>query len=187
MPPFFMHGFSTHGLLAIESALSCRDDNRTITKNERELVRTVILMMLLAWSATATAEIYQWTDSDGKVHYGDGAAKKPGQKAEKLKIETAAAKPDPEAERTRQQIRLMQKMSSEQREADARKTAKLQEQHQQLRQQCAAVQGRIRDEQSVAVMFRYDDAGNRILWTAGEREAYRAVLQAQKQEYCGDE
>lgn len=41
---------------------------------------TIITLLLLA-SINVQAEVYRWTDSNGKVHYGD---KKPAEKAENI-------------------------------------------------------------------------------------------------------
>jgi hypothetical protein len=80
---------------------------------------------------------------------------------------------------------MLDKQRSEQREVDAQRAAQLQQQHQQMQQRCKSLQDNIRDEQQVAVMFRYDDAGNRVLWTAAERTAYREQLQTANRQYCG--
>lgn len=141
--------------------------------------------ILLGWSTLAAAEIYQWTDSDGKIHYGDGATRQPGQKVEKLEITTDAVKLDPEAERTRQQLRLLNKMSGEQRETEAQRAAQSQQQHQQLQQRCQELQDKIRNDQQTAVFYYRDEAGNRVLWTDAQRVAYRERLQATNQQYCG--
>lgn len=148
-------------------------------------MKSIVISILLGWSVSAAAEIYQWVDRDGHVHYGDDAAKQPGQKAEKLAIDNSAPKPDPEAAQTRQQLQMLDKQRSEQREVEAQRAAQLQQQHQQMQQRCKSLQDDIRDEQQVAVMFRYDDAGNRVVWTAAERVAYRERLQTANRQYCG--
>ncbi len=147
-------------------------------------MKRIVMLLLLCWSATAFAEIYQWVDREGKIHYGDRAAQQPGQKAEKLEITESPAKPDPEAERARQQLRMLDKLNSEQRETEAQRAAQSQQDHQRLQQRCQELQDKIRTEQQVAVIYRRDDAGKRVLWTDSERIAYREQLQATNQQYC---
>lgn len=150
------------------------------------LVKYMTLLVLLACGMPAFAEIYQWIDSEGHTHYGDKAAKaaQPEQKAEKLAITEDPAKTDPEAERARQQLRMLDKLNSEQRETEAQRAVQAQQKHQQMQQHCQELQDKIRTEQQVAVMYRYDDAGKRVLWTDAERIAYREQLQATNQQYC---
>ncbi len=46
----------------------------------------IIFLFLLAYSASA--EIYKWTDADGKVHFGDNPNKNAAAKAVKVEINT---------------------------------------------------------------------------------------------------
>jgi YD repeat-containing protein len=80
---------------------------------------------------------------------------------------------------------MLDKLNSEQRETAAQRAAQAQERHQRVQQRCEELRDRIRNEQEVAVMYRYDDAGKRVLWTDAERIAYREQLQATNQQYCG--
>jgi hypothetical protein len=47
------------------------------------MARTLVLIVLLAASASAAAQIYRWTDEQGRVHYGSQPP--PGQKADSVK------------------------------------------------------------------------------------------------------
>jgi uncharacterized FlaG/YvyC family protein len=135
---------------------------------------------------TAAAEIYRWVDRDGKPHYGDGAAKRPGEKAEQLTIQPTHSAIDPEAEKARQQLRELDQVRQQQQQTQAEQAAQSQQQREQLQQRCKALQDEIRTEHEVAVLFRYDDSGNRVLWTSDERIAYREQLQDAQQQHCSE-
>lgn len=47
------------------------------------MARALVLIVLLTASAIAAAQIYRWTDEQGRVHYGSQPP--PGQKAESVK------------------------------------------------------------------------------------------------------
>jgi hypothetical protein len=155
---------------------------------ERELVKYMTMLVLLGCGMPASAEIYQWIDSSGRTHYGDAAAKaaQPGRQADKLNIKETAEAIDPDAERNRQQLRMLHDQNNQQRAAQAQKAAQLQEQHQQQQQRCKSLQNTIRSEQRAGVMFSYDEAGNRVIWSAEQRTTYREQLQAANQQYCAD-
>lgn len=46
------------------------------------------IICLLLFAGAASAEIYKWTDANGKVHYGDKPAKNVAAKAVKLEVNT---------------------------------------------------------------------------------------------------
>lgn len=147
----------------------------------------IVTLFLLGCATPVSAEVYQWVDNEGRTHYGDKAAKaaQPGRQAEKLDIEEGPAQIDQDAERSRQQLRMLQNQRNQQHEADAQTGAQLQQKQQRQQQYCKDLQDHIRNEQNVAVMFRYDDAGNRVLWTSEERIAYRERMAAANRQQCG--
>lgn len=161
--------------------------NKNMKSAERELVKYIAMLVLLGCGVPATADIYQWVDRDGRIHFGDKAAKEgqPGVRAEKLDIQETAAAIDPDTERNRQQLRSLHKTYTEQREAEAQNSEYIRQQRLRLQQCCKILQDNIRSERRAAVLFRYDDAGNRVLWTAEERTAYREQLQETNRLYCG--
>lgn len=134
----------------------------------------------------SSSEVYRWVDSEGKIHYGDQAPEGQRDKAARLAIKTDAAKIDPEAEKMRQQMRSIEEGRQRERAFEAQKAAQDQQRREQLAKRCKSLQNEIRDDQNVAVFYRYDDAGNRVLWSSEERLAYREKLHTLKQAYCSD-
>jgi hypothetical protein len=145
------------------------------------------MWVLLACGMPASAEIYQWVDGAGRVHYGDSAARatQPGRPAEKIDIQETGTKVDPEAERNRQQLRTMHDLHNQQRAAQAQNAEQLAQQQQRQQQNCNSLRDNIRFERETGIMFSYDEAGNRVIWSSEQRLAYREQLQVANQQYCG--
>lgn len=143
-------------------------------------------LLLLSFALPVGADVYRWVDGQGKTHYGDRAPQEIRAKAERVKIKSQPEGIDPEAERARQQMRALDE--GRQREKAFAEQKAAQDQHRQLdlARRCQSLQNEIRDDQNTAVFFRYDDKGNRVLWTHEERLAHREQLRTLKQTYCPD-
>ncbi len=145
------------------------------------------LFVLLGMTALpAGAEVYRWVDSEGKTHYGDRAPQETRAKAERVQIQSGPATVDPDAERARQQMRVMEEGRQRERAFADQRAAQDQKKKAELAQRCKSLQDDIRADRDTAVFFRYDEKGNRILWTAEERVANREQLQTLKRTYCAD-
>lgn len=148
-------------------------------------MRKAVYSLLLSVVAVSTfADVYRWVDSEGKTHYGDRAPVEQRGKATPINVKTTSTKLDPEAEAARQQLRSMDEARQRERVFAEQKAAQEQQHKAELAQRCKSLQNEIRHDREVAVFYRYDDAGNRVLWSAEERLAYREKLQNLKQTYC---
>jgi uncharacterized FlaG/YvyC family protein len=145
-----------------------------------------LIFAALGFSALASAEVYRWVDSEGKTHYGDQVPQSHSAKADKLAIKNTQAVPDSEAEAARQKLRTLDEGRQRDRAYEAQKSAEQQQKHERLAKQCKTLLNDIRYEQEVGVMFSYDDAGNRVVWTSEQRTAYKEKLQNLKQQNCAD-
>lgn len=144
---------------------------------------------LLGISISASAEVYRWVDSEGKTHYGDRAPQSQVKSADKLDIKNAPAAPDPQAEEARRQLRQLEEGRQRETAYEAQKAAEQQQRQQQrelLARRCRELRNDILTEQRSAVMYNYDDAGNRVLLTSEQRLAYKEKLQNLKQQNCAD-
>jgi predicted transcriptional regulator len=146
----------------------------------------VAIGFFLGFSMFVSAEVYRWVDSAGKTHYGDRTPENLNDKANKLNIKNTQVVPDPEAEAARQKLRALDEGRQREQAYAAQKSAELQQNREQGVKRCKALANDIRDEQRVAVMFSYDNAGNRVVWTSEQRVAYKEKLQNLKQRYCSD-
>ncbi len=147
-------------------------------------MQKIIGFWVLSFAIAASADVYRWIDSEGKTHYGDHAPQEQRAKALRMDIKPSSPEIDPDAEKARQQLRSIEEGRERERAYEAQKTAQEQQRRAELAQRCKSIQNEIRDDQNVAVFYRYDEAGNRVLWTDDERLAYREKLQKAKQTYC---
>lgn len=144
------------------------------------------LLLTLGFVSCAGAEVYRWVDSQGKTHYGDRAPQEPRAKAERVTVNAGPQGVDPDAERNRQQMRAINEGRQREKAFAEQKAAADQEQKADLARRCKSLQNDIRQDQEVALFYRYDDKGNRVMWSSEERLAYREKLQTLKQTYCPD-
>lgn len=136
----------------------------------------LLALLLLAVSFPAAADIYKWTDANGRVHFGDSAAGA-GQRTQAV-TPAAARAPAPGAgdtgaslqERAERLRRLnaaqQQEAAAQQREADQRARAKAfrDEECQRLRQELQTMEGR--------PVYLTDDKGERRYLDDAERQTY---------------
>lgn len=121
------------------------------------MTRLLPLLALLLAAAPADAEIYKWTDANGRVHFGDSAtAAREGGKAEAVMPPAparpggnAGAAPGGDAREIRaRQRRILDALQQDQaeRERDARDQAETRQRRDQdcrrLRQELASMEGR---------------------------------------------
>jgi hypothetical protein len=144
----------------------------------------------LLWASTfASADVYRWVDSEGKVHYGDRAPQKYGEgrndKVDKVSVNSTAAAPDPQAEEARRQLRQSAVGQQREREYESQKIAEQQQKSERQATNCKALQDDIRTDRETAVFYSRDEAGNRVLWTSEQRLAYREKLHNLNRQYCG--
>lgn len=149
-------------------------------------MRKIICLGVLAIAVSASAEVYRWVDSEGKTHYGDRLPQEQRNNATHVDIKVAPAQVDPDAEKARQQLRSIEEGRQREREFNQQKSMQEQKRREDLARRCKALQVQIRQDRDTAVFYRYDEAGNRVLWSNEERVTYRDKLQNLRQTYCPD-
>ncbi|WJW75662.1 DUF4124 domain-containing protein [Thiohalobacter sp. IOR34] len=140
------------------------------------------LLVLLFSAGLAAAEVYRWTDAEGRVHFGD---RPPASGAEVVPLRSApsaAGAPD-EAERRARQQRLLQAYGEERlkkKEAARRQAADAAAR----RRRCLDVRDRLRRYQRGVPLYRLDDAGRRVYLEEAQRAALIGRLQRAERELC---
>lgn len=139
-------------------------------------------VLLTAWclAVPAAAEIYQWRDASGKLHFSDKKPKK--QSAEEISSRLGDVNTDDSTGEREKLERLFKPETAEEkalRQSQAQQQAQRDQRHQQqcdkARSYLDALQGR--------VTFVRDD-GSTYTITEAERKQKEAQMQAQIQEYC---
>ena len=139
----------------------------------------LLVLALLLTSITANADIYRWTDAEGRTHYGD---RPPTDGAEKI------VEPPPPSDLSPEEANAKLDAIRARREADAEERAKAKEEQakadakkKQRAQECAAARRQL-DSMRAAQRVR-DDEGN---WYTGEQrlDKQRELEQAIRK-HCG--
>ena len=138
--------------------------------NRRRVMLWISGCLLLA--SPVYAEIYRWTDANGKVHFSDQPFGK--QQVEKVEVKPqTVAKPDPELEAYRQQTREQLRIAEEERRAQQ---AVAQNQRDVSPQQCASARDELQASMASSLHYDLDKNGNRVYSSSEEIEAYREKI-----------
>jgi len=148
---------------------------------------TVALVMLLAAATPEAADVYRWTDEQGRVHYGQ---RPPPQGAEKMQLPaTKATLPSadqPSAQRRDRQQRLLEAYEYE-REQKRIAEARLAQQRERDAARCRELQKSWRLLSYAGPVYRTDTGGERRYLSEDERAAEKAELRRAHLQACGTE
>ncbi|MGD8407640.1 MAG: DUF4124 domain-containing protein [Thiohalophilus sp.] len=133
--------------------------------------------------STAGAEVYKWTDEQGRVHYGD---KPPDQGARQMQIDAGNGSPGPipsEAERREKTQRLLRAYDEE------RRIKQQQEQRQEAeeaerRRRCARARDRLRRYTYAGSLYQLDDQGNRRYLDDSNRQQTEERARQEVEKWC---
>ena len=132
------------------------------------------LCMTLAGSCTA-AEIYRWTDANGKIHFGD---RPDGPAASAIKLAPSGAGPGTATDRNQRTERLLQEFAGDraQREADRQHARELADKRSERCQQAKTQATELNE--ATYLYDRDKDGAKRILSEAELRKARTAARDA---------
>lgn len=146
---------------------------------------TGLLGVLLLFSgASIQAEVYRWVDEQGRVHYGDKKPEQDTQSLEQVQLRQARPEDDPEVVRRFEAMNRLSTMRAYEREKEAEALVAKKSEQKELASRCQHLQQKMLSEQSVGVVYSYDDKGQRVNWSGDERKAYRAKLQSLFDQHC---
>ena len=152
--------------------------------SKRDLVRSLGgAVLALGMSAPALAgEVYQWTDAEGRRHFGD---RPPPAGATAVPLPRNPGNEAPTAdERLEKQRRLLRAFDADRRQQrDAR--ARAQQETANRQHNCAEARDALRRQRSASGVYRLDDEGRRIFLDATERERSIEAARAAVDHWCG--
>lgn len=121
----------------------------------------------LAFAALpAGAALYKWIDENGRVVYGDTPP--PGVKAERV---NAAAPPgDPDAVRDMANREMQLKKRQQERADEQTKAEKAAADAKGKLERCVQIRGRLQGLRSDALLYRFNEKGEKVYLDAAERE-----------------
>ena len=124
-----------------------------------------LLLTLILMPALASAQIYRWTDADGRVHFGQ----RPPAGAEQIECPQVVERDDQTREREARSERFFDARRREQQAAreQASQTRAARE------QECQSLRSQLSQLQLGGRFFRNDAAGERVYYSDSELEAAR--------------
>ncbi len=136
---------------------------------------TWLLLPCAAASLAANAEIYRWTDAEGRVHFGDRAPAT-GAAVQSIEAPAGSATPDPELQRHRERSRkLLEVWDTERRDRSAAAAAAALETEERDRA-CAQLRAELERSRHAAYLVHESAAGAREILDSGAREQYERGL-----------
>lgn len=141
--------------------------------------KTVFVLLFFMLQINAFAEIYKWTDEDGRVHFSDKPVNKSATEVQlrQQNISTSPSVKQHEAETmTDVQRRANQSRFGDSLKAERikREQAKAKEQKEKKRreQNCRYAKRDLKAAKEVSSVFNYDEQGNKYYYNKQQRQAY---------------
>ncbi|WP_252270952.1 DUF4124 domain-containing protein [Pseudomonas subflava] len=141
-------------------------------------MRHLIFIALLV-PGLAGAEIYRWTDAQGRVHFGE---KPGGNGAEQVQVKPQVVERD---EATRQREQRTQQYFDARRDERAAADARAAEVHAERSKECGELRNSLAQIQRGGRYFTTDAAGERQYIDEADVEAARSRLSSRIAERCG--
>ena len=141
-----------------------------------------LFALLLLCSTSAFAEIYQWTDENGNVHFGDNPQNK--EKATELNIDTESRSGVTHSSgRDKDRDRLL-KNRAEERAEKAEKKKKYEAKKKKMRRNCLVSKDRLKQHLRASAIYKVDTKGERKYYSSRERAKSEKRLRKSISKYC---
>lgn len=151
------------------------------------MIKPLLLMLSLCSAIPVSAEIYRWTDENGRVHYGE---RPPHDTAEQIQLPRGAAPaatPAPnDAERRARQQRMLDAFSHKREQKKAQK-ARDEQERQRLAQDCERIKRHWQDLNYGGPIYHEDPDGGRRYLDEAERAAELDALRPEYRNACGED
>lgn len=142
-------------------------------------MKFMVMITLLLSCVLANAEVYRWTDANGKVHYTD---KKPTAEAEDITAQVKKQNIDTSTEERRKVEQILRKENDADREFNQQQQAQEIQKHNEQTKRCNKARQYLSDI-SGRVQF-IDDDGKPIHVTETERQAREKEWKAVVEQEC---
>jgi hypothetical protein len=135
----------------------------------------------------AHAEIYKWTDEQGRVHFSD---KPPGENTSQYHLRKPASTSSSsnevtpgDAERRIKQRKLMESLEADRLEKE-QAAAKQKQQQAARERKCQYARAELRASKNANLIYDYDAQGNRIYLNEAQKQQYLESQYAAVQKWC---
>lgn len=141
-----------------------------------------LIGILLQPAAEPLAEVYKWTDEDGRVHYGD---KPPVENAETVEIQNPPSDHDPALQQRREKRRRLLEIYNEDRQSQQEQEEAARREREQRKRRCAQASERLQTTRDANFLYeKTDDPQNPHVLSAAERQAEIERLRNAVKKWC---
>ena len=130
------------------------------------LVGGMIASGLWVSCASVSAEVYKWTDAEGRVHFGD---QPPASGAEEVEIRTLITPPDHHVDERRRRQQKLLRSYDEDRTAQSQKQAKEDKKRRERESKCRHARKELERLRNSSYLFETDKSGERRIFSHEER------------------
>lgn len=145
-------------------------------------MKLIGILIVFLFSQVCHAEIYKWTDENGRVHYGE---RPETENTEKIEIKTSPSSQDPDLAKQRQekQRKLMEVLEEERQQKNQQRKEEL-KQKQEIEKECAQLRDYHKTLKQVNLLYDLDDEGNRKYLSEEEHKKEIAEVENYLEKYC---
>jgi hypothetical protein len=134
--------------------------------------------------ATARAEVYRWTDKEGRVHFTDRKPDAPTRGVETVDVPTATPVPDAGQQDQRERGRKLLQVWEAERVAREKSAAETAREHAERGDRCAWVVREVARMGRARVLYRQGEDGSRQYMSDNERDKYVRQLEDWRDRNC---
>ncbi|MDH1262142.1 DUF4124 domain-containing protein [Pseudomonas sp. GD03944] len=138
----------------------------------------VLLCLLLMVPGLVAAEIYRWTDANGRVHFGQRPAV---EGAEQIQVKPQVVETD---QATRERMERMERFYDARRQEQAQDSAASAERRSKQQQECSELRHRLAQMPEGRRYFRQEANGDRTYYSDEQLDAARRQLRDRVSERC---
>ncbi|TDT44201.1 uncharacterized protein DUF4124 [Halospina denitrificans] len=148
--------------------------------------RLLLMAVLTVFVSPLSAEIYQWKDDQGNVHFSDEPPPDSEAETQEVTPDTSAINTDSDAvkQRKAKQRQYLDERQQE-REQQARERAEQEQEQAQQEARCREMRGRIKHMERMSRFYVINDDGSRSYVSEEEAQRVRARRKRQYEEACG--
>lgn len=148
------------------------------------LALSMLLLLPLRAIPVCAAEVYRWTDEQGRVHFSDRAPQDGTIEASAVAVPVAPAQPDPEMQRERERSRKLLEVWDTERQQRLESEQQASAAAEQRAQRCALLLAHLEETQRSRYLYRASPEGEQEILDDAGRAAYQQQLQTLVDTQC---
>lgn len=145
-------------------------------------MKGLLIYLILTLPALAQAEVYRWTDAEGRTHFGD---RPPTQAAsQEVQVQTAPARVDNAARDRQQKMNAFLEQRQQERDRQRAADAKAEKQAAKRAELCTKMRARLKHLDSVSTFYNLNEEGERVFVSESENTRIRERFRKKVEETC---